>query len=513
MSASTGRGPGRPTGSTSETQLAQKQEILLLHRKYSLTAKQIADANGMKPSWVYEIIKKAGADEAQTSEPPAEARQPVLPRRLSRRIVAARAWEIVDRAPTPWLGLDGQAFWIRVVVAIHEHGDGFRLGISAPGSQFETRGDLARLFMQTIPLSIDEWLAALIRRGRLLDIDGVDIGIPAGLGLLPGENSRGEPIKPRVPKRPSATDQTHLPYGLRVVSGGREDSGEINPSDSGETPIPPESDSGEITPDESGQTPISPESENLARAASAAAYAKEKNDLAAAAAAARGARDSGEIHPDSGEIPPGDSGEIPPGDSGEIPLASLTAELVALAGIDRAANPDDLGTVQAWLDDGFSIEAIRALIAIKLGQLAGRPVTTLAYFSKALRQTREVGRRSPPPAAAPVPPASTGPPPDPEPPEDPALAVGDSPEAQWARVNQGLKRVLTPGVHRTWLKGAALVGIEDDEATISVPSEFLASHARKEFLGLVTQLWQDDNPDIVRVSVVAARGPPHPTPS
>jgi hypothetical protein len=228
MSAS--NGPGRPPGKTAAT-LAMEQEILAARQKYRLTPKEIAEANNMPLQRVYAVLKAAGADldsdEKQPPDVPPEPQPAQPPRRLSRRAAQSRAWDIADRHPSFGLGLGATNLWVRTVIAIHENGDGFRLHIGGDGARFRSRADLAILLLGQLDrqeVDVDGWLRALFDHGRLIDIGGVDIGIPAGLGLVPGENSRGERMKPGVPKKRPASDQAPLQFKPFLVSGGRADS-------------------------------------------------------------------------------------------------------------------------------------------------------------------------------------------------------------------------------------------------------------------------------------------------
>ncbi len=60
-----------------------------------------------------------------------------------------------------------------------------------------------------------------------------------------------------------------------------------------------------------------------------------------------------------------------------------------------------------------------------------------------------------------------------------------------------LKNEIGPGSYRTWLEKAAFVGIEDGEATISLPSKFIADYVRANYLDRLTTFWGADNPDPV----------------
>jgi hypothetical protein len=413
MSSTTGRGPGRPPKQSPET--AQKgREYLELNTKYDVPVGKIAEREGASPTWVFELIKRARAEAAAEQPPdptpaaPGEAQKARPLRRLSRRSAQSRAWEYAEQRPVGALGLAANSFWIRLIVAVHEEGDGFRLRLGEPDSRFRTREDLADVFPRRAQLDIDGWLKELFNRGRLVDLDGIDIGIPSGLGLVPGENSRGEPLKIRAPAKPSTSAQAPLPFRPMLVPGGRSDSSEIPPSDSTEMPISLESDSSEIPNLDSTETRISLESANFARAASAAAYAKENQSLSSSSstgspASATQVKFGISVESDSSEITRPDSTEI---NLQRSPVAELTAELAILAGLSRAPNAEDLGWVEAWTEQGFSADTMRGVIEIKRGQLNGKRVTGLRYFDGPMQDSRKAkGRLATAPVATPDSPA------------------------------------------------------------------------------------------------------------
>lgn len=88
--------------------------------------------------------------------------------------------------------------------------------------------------------------------------------------------------------------------------------------------------------------------------------------------------------------------------------------------------------------------------------------------------------------------------------DDPAAAVGDSMEAQWVRASRKLKAEIGAVPYRTWLSKASVVGLEDGEATISLPSAFLRDYVRNHFLDRLTAFWRADNPSVIRVQAVVA---------
>ena len=136
-----------------------------------------------------------------------------------------------------------------------------------------------------------------------------------------------------------------------------------------------------------------------------------------------------------------------------------------------------------------------------------------ALFPRFLEHANDYDARRNPQASIPIViPGGKPEPPAPldEPVEDPALAVGPSLEAQWARVRKALRELLGAAVYRAWIRDIELVGIEAGEVTIGLKSEFLASQVRRDYLMQITNLWRADNPDIVRVNIVAALSLPRP---
>lgn len=506
MSASS-RGPGRPPKPDPET-LQRRREFLLLHEN-KVRVEDIAQKYKLALSRVWEIIRDARADAAavealnQPPPDPAAEPQPVQPRRLSRRIAQSRAWDIADRRPNFSLGLGANSLWVRTIVAIHEEGDGFRLHIGEPGARFRSRDDLAVLLLGHLErrdVNVSGWLTALFEHGRLIDIDSVDIGIPRGLGLIPGENSRGEPLKV-APVKPARTAQAPLPFKPMVVTGGLSDSGNIAPSDSGSIGIFPESDSGNIATDDSGNIPISPESVAPGRVAAAAAKDERNQPFSSSSSNQGRAGDSGRI----GNIPGVDSGEIPTHDSDKLSqqslLAALTVGLMLLARITRAPNADDLGAVRGWLDAGYAADGMRGVIEAKMIQRGAKPPpTSLVYFNGPMREA--LGSKPSPAAtvisiAAPAPALSE--------PEIEEPILGNGLDAQYARAARALRAQIGAGTYRTWLFKAKLVGIDDDgEITVSLPSAFDRDQVRDKFRTQFTAALKAENPKIERVEFVAA---------
>lgn len=513
MSA-TNRGPGRPPKQSPE--VAQKgREYLELHTKLDVAVEKIAKRDNVSPTWVHELIRRARAEEAAeraantAPSSPDEPKQARPLRRLSRRIAQSRAWDIADRRPNFALGLGANSLWVRTIVAIHEEGDGFRLHIGEEGARFRSREDLAVLLLGHLDrqeVDVKGWLKALFEHGRLIDVDDVDVGIPRGLGLIPGENSRGEPLKAAPVKKP-ASAQAPLPFRPMVVSGGRSDSSEIPPSDSSEMPISLESDSSEMPNFDSSEIPISLESAEFGRAAAAAANAQEDQSLNSSSsigspASATQVKFGISLESDSSEIPPSDSTEI---NLQRSAVGTLADQLMTLAGIMRPAKPDEVGTVERWIAKGFRTDAICGVIEAKKKERDGKsPLRTLRYFDEAMHEA--LGSKSTGSVIAlPQPPAPNTQPAIPDPIDDPAAAIGDGTEPQWVRVRRGLRTEVGQTDYHLWLSKMALVGIDEDaEVTVSLPNSFLSDTVRSRFGSRLTAHWRAQNPDISRVNVEVA---------
>lgn len=85
------------------------------------------------------------------------------------------------------------------------------------------------------------------------------------------------------------------------------------------------------------------------------------------------------------------------------------------------------------------------------------------------------------------------------------LAVGDGPEARWARVRQKLKAEIGGSTFRSFVKKAEIVSLEDDgELRISLPTGFLRDRVRKDHGDRLLALWQAEEPGVRRIEFVVA---------
>lgn len=85
---------------------------------------------------------------------------------------------------------------------------------------------------------------------------------------------------------------------------------------------------------------------------------------------------------------------------------------------------------------------------------------------------------------------------------------GDQLARQWSRVRARLQHEIGEVEYRNWLRQAELYGLDGDEITVMLPTRFLRDWVNKEYGGLLTSLWQAENPDVRRVDVRTRPGQP-----
>jgi hypothetical protein len=387
MSA-TNPGPGRPSGLSEAT--LEKQRRVRDAEKLGIPRATIAVLEKCSVGYVGMLIN-GGAKEDGSPEPVADI-EPPQPRRLSRRAAQVRAWEHAEQHVISKLGLAVDAFWVRIVVAIHHEGDGYRLHIGGKESRFKSREDLCDLFGRR-EVDIKGWVGALVERGRLTDIDGVDIGIPHGMKLTPAENIRAKKTAKRA-VQPQQDGQVSM---LEVVRGGLSDASEI-PSQMQVKPLL------NLHGDASKILNSATENANtipvIADTQTAAAAANTKQVQTLNSSSSNGSRAGvGELnlHSEGISVAPNAS-EITPSSTTEIILqrsvvGALTDRLLALAGITRPAKPDEVGVVEGWIAKGFRTDAICAVIESKMKERDGKPLRTLRYFDGLM--TEALGPKTP----------------------------------------------------------------------------------------------------------------------
>ncbi len=71
----------------------------------------------------------------------------------------------------------------------------------------------------------------------------------------------------------------------------------------------------------------------------------------------------------------------------------------------------------------------------------------------------------------------------------------------WARIRARLLQDVGEVEYRTWLRHMALVGIDGDEVTVSLPSRFLRDWVRSHYADKLDSLWQAENAGVRRVDL------------
>ena len=78
---------------------------------------------------------------------------------------------------------------------------------------------------------------------------------------------------------------------------------------------------------------------------------------------------------------------------------------------------------------------------------------------------------------------------------DPTLA------ASWARVRDRLKQDVGEVEYRTWLRQMALVGLDGDEVTVTLPTRFLRDWVRTHYSDKLSHFWQTEHPAVRHVDL------------
>jgi len=71
----------------------------------------------------------------------------------------------------------------------------------------------------------------------------------------------------------------------------------------------------------------------------------------------------------------------------------------------------------------------------------------------------------------------------------------------WTRIRTRLLRDVGEVEYRTWLRHMALVGIDGDEVTVSLPSRFLRDWVRTTYADKLNGMWQSELPEVRRVDL------------
>jgi hypothetical protein len=177
--------------------------------------------------------------------------------------------------------------------------------------------------------------------------------------------------------------------------------------------------------------------------------------------------------------------------------------LAGIAGLPLPMQPRELGIVRSW--EGISRDLLVSVFQSVMARPNRPAAPDLTYFVKPVRDAvAGVVVKPASPAASAASPAL---------PPAPALSpaqiaeqeawLGTAPELaeQWARIRSRLQGEVGEVEYRNWLSGMTLAAVEDGEATVHLPTRFLADWVRTNHAVLISGLWQAENPDIRRVEV------------
>jgi hypothetical protein len=289
-------------------------------------------------------------------------------------------------------------FWLEVVMAIREEGDGRSLRFAECG--YDDAADFATAFEGG-----PEALALLVRRRVLEDLeDGAGIALPLGLGLTPREKLGGTSIPGQ---RTATSGDQRQPAMIFALRGGLAESEETriySDSESEETRIYSDSDS--------GKTRIYSDSPAAGTTTTTKARSLESLAFSSSSPLKPGARESEQIpHPESEEIRISSDSES----EENTPMApgararDLARQIGAACGYGEPTAAD-VAKVGEWLAyPGLSDSLVLAAIAEDRQGPNPLPVRSLALFTRTIKAALSVERAkgartaAAPPAAPAVP--------------------------------------------------------------------------------------------------------------
>jgi hypothetical protein len=197
---------GRPRGGLAETQ--QRRSELQALRDQGLKPAEIAEREGLTKRRVNQLLAGETDDEPEQTPRPKP--------RMTKRTLAARAALAMYEVPAlreP--GMPG-AFWLRVVVAIHQDKDATQLTFGRRGDLYGSRAAFLSLIGGT-----EADLAELFHRELLEEAEGGGVALPYRFGLRPGERP-ADALTSARPSRPSSipSDPRQMPLPAAVMGGG-----------------------------------------------------------------------------------------------------------------------------------------------------------------------------------------------------------------------------------------------------------------------------------------------------
>ncbi len=89
-----------------------------------------------------------------------------------------------------------------------------------------------------------------------------------------------------------------------------------------------------------------------------------------------------------------------------------------------------------------------------------------------------------------------------------ARSLGNEPQLaeQWARVRGRLQQEVGDVEYRTWLRQMTLIGLDDGEISVVLPTRFLRDWVRNHYGDRLTLLWQAENRRVRRVEIGVGNG-------
>ena len=93
---------------------------------------------------------------------------------------------------------------------------------------------------------------------------------------------------------------------------------------------------------------------------------------------------------------------------------------------------------------------------------------------------------------------------------EPEIVAMPSLASQWTRIRARLQAEVGEVEYRTWLRQMALVGIDGDEITVTLPTRFLRDWVSTRYGDRLRAMWQQESPSIRRVDIRVGEAPVEP---
>lgn len=510
--------PSRAEGIRDSTR-AKAREVLALAEGQGWSVAAVSERFGFTEARIRQLLTIARAERPTDQRPESAATAVAAPRKkISRRTMLDRAWVTMHVDRRLWTMDRGvRAFWLDVVITLHQLGgpDGLRMGRYGDG--FENRAEFATAHGGT-----EADLEALFRRSLLVSLANGGIAIPSGLGLKPwGKPPVASGVPPTASHR-SPTRQT----GNGPIPGQRAFVMGMPAANSGMTREAPDANSGVngeagnaniVVSDDDTDANICVDGDQVTANFDAN---RDKNFFAGATSTTTEESESlggGTGHPATAEnFAAGENlrsdenlHDDPTLSRAEAPTwVTLGTELLGTIGIQRPLTVSEAELVRGWLEKGATPDILRGVFHTVLGRENCPSSPALSYFEGAVLDVLGPGKRMPASARrseparieAPTREAREGA----EEPEIPVAWESDVPDkdalaAAWAKIRTRLRDGVGDAEYRNWLRPMTLRGIDGDEVLISLPSSFVRDWVRDHHGARVAALWQAECPTVRRV--------------